>query len=288
MLPLKKIYIDSRDRTPDSKSSSNFKIELPYTVQMPENTIFFVTDVCIPHVWTTVEEDKNDRLYLYYRTTSGHLPVQLATKSESWRVVTLTPRNYNLSTLATEIQTQLNDALDSNAKSFTSFIVTSDATSFSITISLSSTSNCYFKLYTDSEVRSSSINWIGGSVDPYNVKSANDVLKLVSPMDETTSITSGFVNLNQIHNVYLTSPNLGSFDTIASFSNNIIKKIPVTADYGQMILDQFISTNDFLDCSRQTLKTLEFHLRDGRGNEINLHGMYITFSLVFNKYNLEI
>ena len=41
MLPLKKIYIDSRDRTPDSVSSSNFKIALPDTVHMPENTIFF-------------------------------------------------------------------------------------------------------------------------------------------------------------------------------------------------------------------------------------------------------
>ena len=64
MLPLKKIYVDSRDRTPDSKSASNFKIELPYTVQMPENTVFFVTDVCIPHVWNTIEEEFNDRLFL--------------------------------------------------------------------------------------------------------------------------------------------------------------------------------------------------------------------------------
>ena len=37
MLPLKKIYIDSRDRTVDSKRASNFKIELPSTVQMPDN-----------------------------------------------------------------------------------------------------------------------------------------------------------------------------------------------------------------------------------------------------------
>ena len=50
MLPLKKIYIDSRDRTVEPKSASNFKIELPNTVQMPENTVFFVTDVCVPHV----------------------------------------------------------------------------------------------------------------------------------------------------------------------------------------------------------------------------------------------
>ena len=48
MLPLKKIYIDSRDRTVDSKSASNFKIELPNTVQMPDNTVFLLrTSACL-------------------------------------------------------------------------------------------------------------------------------------------------------------------------------------------------------------------------------------------------
>ena len=42
MLPLKEIYIDSRDRTPDSVSSSNFKYELPFTTQMPDNTVFLL------------------------------------------------------------------------------------------------------------------------------------------------------------------------------------------------------------------------------------------------------
>ena len=95
------------------------------------------------------------------------------------------------------------------------------------------------------------------------------------------------MNLNHINNVYITSPNLGSFDTLATFSNNIIKKVPVTAGYGFMIVNQNMEVDDFLDCSRQTLRTLEFHLRDGRGREIDLKGMYVTFSLVFNKYNLE-
>ena len=45
--------------------------------------------------------------------------------------------------------------------------------------------------------------------------------------------------------------------------------------------------NDFLDCSKQTLKTLEFHLRDGKGNYINLRGAHVTFSIVFNKYNVN-
>ena len=55
MLPIKKLYIDSRHETTDSVSDSEFKIDLPHVIQLPPNTVFFITDVCIPHVWKTVE-----------------------------------------------------------------------------------------------------------------------------------------------------------------------------------------------------------------------------------------
>ena len=54
MLPIKKIYIDSRNRTQDSVDASNFKIQLPYTIEIPDNTVFFITDICIPHVYQLI------------------------------------------------------------------------------------------------------------------------------------------------------------------------------------------------------------------------------------------
>ncbi len=62
MLPVKKVYIDTKYKTKDSISNSNFKYELPQTMFMPENTVFYVDDVAIPHSWTTVESF-NDKLY---------------------------------------------------------------------------------------------------------------------------------------------------------------------------------------------------------------------------------
>ena len=82
--------------------------------------------------------------------------------------------------------------------------------------------------------------------------------------------------------MYITSPNLGTFDTIAPFSNNVIKKIPGLTSYGYMIVDQIVTPADFLSWSSQTIKTLEFHLRDGLGIYINLVGNYVTFSVVFD------
>ena len=41
-LPIKKIYVNSRYKTADSISDSNFKFELPYVLTMPHNAIFYI------------------------------------------------------------------------------------------------------------------------------------------------------------------------------------------------------------------------------------------------------
>ena len=63
MLPIKKIYIDARFKSSDSASDSDFKIDLPTTLLMPEDTGFYIDDVCLPHKWFPVENDVNDKLF---------------------------------------------------------------------------------------------------------------------------------------------------------------------------------------------------------------------------------
>ena len=53
-LQYKKIYIDSKYRSLDSTSSSDFKYELPETMTFQENTVFYLDDICIPHCWETI------------------------------------------------------------------------------------------------------------------------------------------------------------------------------------------------------------------------------------------
>ena len=93
------------------------------------------------------------------------------------------------------------------------------------------------------------------------------------------------LNLQIINNVYTTSPRLSSYDTVSSFTSNIIKKVPVTSNYGYMVFDPGMATSDFLDCSNQPIKTRELHIKDVKGQYINLHNAHITFSIVCNKYN---
>ena len=63
MLPIKKIYIDNRDKTPDSVSHTDFKIDLPMTLSIPSNCCFYITDVTIPVSVYTVEPGPSHNYY---------------------------------------------------------------------------------------------------------------------------------------------------------------------------------------------------------------------------------
>ena len=63
MLPIKKIYIDSRHSAKDSTSSSDFKTDLPINLTLPHNTAFYITDITIPVSWYTIEAGRNNIIY---------------------------------------------------------------------------------------------------------------------------------------------------------------------------------------------------------------------------------
>ena len=54
-----------------------------------------------------------------------------------------------------------------------------------------------------------------------------------------------------------------------------------------MVFDNMTSSNDFLDCSKQTLKNIEFSIENSRGEIINLHGQEVSFSIIFDILNIN-
>ena len=57
------IYIDTRFKTEDSKSDSDFTIDLPKTGNIPDDRIAYINDVVLPVSWTTIDEQQHK---LYY------------------------------------------------------------------------------------------------------------------------------------------------------------------------------------------------------------------------------
>ena len=83
--------------------------------------------------------------------------------------------------------------------------------------------------------------------------------------------TSGYVNLHPIRNLYLISNTLGTYNSMAVNGEwGILKKIPVSADYNQLIYDQ-------------TFSLIDFKLKDHTGEVVNLHGGHVSFSIIFVK-----
>ena len=61
---IKKVYIDSRYKSNDSVSNSDFKFELKEALDLPDNTVCYIDDISIPHTWYTIEENLNNTLYI--------------------------------------------------------------------------------------------------------------------------------------------------------------------------------------------------------------------------------
>ena len=274
MLPVKKIYVDSKYKTPDSKSDANFKFQLPQTCYMPDDTKFFISDVAIPHTWYTVN-DFNYKLYL--RTFD-------AVGTQNDYIITLTKGTYNGTTFKNQLQVKIQLA-----------------TGTLPTMNFDPTTNqlsCYigsleFQFLTDYELQdpatltAGNFAWNGPAYDKSNLQSANNIIS------NTTDYSTAYVqsnpmykqlNLHAIRNVYIHSPNLGNFNTLGPRGEStVIKKVPVNNNYSEMIFSDYNAGQmDALDCSKQTLRQLHFILTNVDGIEIPFNGNHVSFSIVFN------
>ena len=103
---IKKVYIDSRYKTNDSVSNSDFKFELKEGLDLPDNTVCWIDDISIPHTWYTIGENLNNTLYIVTTqmdpgvTPTWYHPLALE----------IPAGNYTGSSLAAALQTELNIA----------------------------------------------------------------------------------------------------------------------------------------------------------------------------------
>lgn len=259
MLPIKKLYLDSRFKSGDSASDSDFKVDLPTTLLMPQNTVFYIDDVSIPVSWYTVEEGRNNKLYLEVEGVKS--------------ILSIPSGNYTVPTLNNTLVAAMNDLYPGE--------FTADPQVNTNQVKISS-SSVVFALLTDSQATAA------GYSSP--LQSINNVLRnTIAQINSSGSpYLSQYVDLFPVRNLYITSPNLGNYNTMSvSGERGIIKKVPVTANYNEMIFDQVVLGSDYLDCSRQTLSRLEFQLKDVFGNVVDLNGNHWSFSIVFSHFPIE-
>ena len=70
-IPIRKVYIDSRFKTKDSKSNSEFKYELAESVELPDKCVCFVDDLIIPVSWYSIDENSKNIYVRRYQDLSN-------------------------------------------------------------------------------------------------------------------------------------------------------------------------------------------------------------------------
>ena len=99
-LKYKKKYIDTRYKTPDSNSTSDFKISLPESISFGGDTAFYIDDFTCGHSWTSIE-DFNNKFYL-------HLHQQAYAVNTNWSfIITIENGNYTGADFALELQSKI-------------------------------------------------------------------------------------------------------------------------------------------------------------------------------------
>ena len=123
-------------------------------------------------------------------------------------------------------------------------------------------------------------------IDISNLCSINELLRHYSyGYNVGTTYESGFIDLLDVHSIYIHCPNLGHYSTIGvGGGSSIIKKVPVSSSFGYLILDSVVAPHGKTDVSRQMLKTMHWILKNVHGNVINLHGSHVSLALIFQTY----
>ena len=100
MLDINKVYCDTRFKTPASRSDSDFFIELPRSLNVPDNVICYITDVVIPVSWSTIDA-RNNILYMYLERGGEKI----------YKIIALAKTNYDGATFSAALQEAINTAL---------------------------------------------------------------------------------------------------------------------------------------------------------------------------------
>ena len=269
MLDIKKVYIDTRYKTDDSISHSDFFIELPRTLNVPENTICYITDVVIPVSWSTVDI-RNNKLYIYLDWNTHKI----------YKEITIPVMNYSGIDFAAAVQLGINNAMNATIFFGVTYALGDNMLTF--------TQRNHFEVivYIVSSTDLQVGKYWSNVIAKENICSMNGILRIGKSsyrLSETTPYKS-YIDLFTTRNLYITSSCLASYNIISNFSNDvIIKKVAVKAGYSQMLFDSADAGYDFLDVSKRSLSRIDFKLQDSYGNNIDLRNNHWSFSLVFQE-----
>ena len=276
-LVYKKIFVDSKYRLPNSKSSSDFSIELNENVELPEGTRMYITDISIPATFKTTENNFYEYIYVMIFDNSDVFV-------KNFRIY-LGNKIYFSEQLCFDIHAGLNtNTEDLNAGGIFNYAYSSATRT--VEFSIKDGLNYKVKIPTDEELSNyvnNQWNTTQANYDSNNPLSINYLLSNYVPSNPLTVWTSSYLNLVPFRYIFISSATLSDYRYSAptSYSSSIIKKVLVNSQLGGIINDHGANlSEDYIDVSNKNLKRLDFKITDERGVVMNLYNIPCQFALL--------
>ncbi len=165
------MYIDTRHKTANSVSNSDFTVVLSETISLPEGAVVYVDSVCLPYSWYTITDNFNDKIYVWVSDVIAN--------SFAYYIFKIEQGVYSGSALTAKIQSAF-QAIPQAA-----FTVTYYPTRNEIQIQ-TNYYNINYKILTPSDLKTK-LNgvWIGPAYDVTNPCDMNEVLRNMDGVSKT-------------------------------------------------------------------------------------------------------
>ena len=283
----RRVYVDSRFR--HSGSEGDFRVILDTPIELSEGALGYIDGICLSNTFPTLVSGVNNRLYVRQLMSGvGSGPKDIG--------LVLAPGQYTTSTLATEIQGELNQIKINAAITYT---VAASADGSTLTFSMAGPADASdgtsLKILTSQEVDAGGpADWgaanashglpAGSAPDKY--QDAGTVVGLQSgtfSLLVNESLTSSFVSMIPYRTLFLHS-HLGSPLSVGPRGENtIVRRIIVGHTLpGQIILDNLGTELDNIELPPM-LSEMHFSVRDIYGRPVELSHS-ISFALVIKEF----
>ena len=278
-LVYKKVLVDSAFRLPQSKSSSDFVIELDENMECPEGTRLHITEVSIPATFKTTEVGFFEYLYVMVFDNSDVFV-------KNFRVY-LGNKIY----FAEQLAYDMNEGMNNNTTDLSAggiFSYAYSASTRTVEFKIKEGLNYKLKIPTDTELKnyvSNQWNTTQSNYDSSNPLSINYLLSNYISTSPLTTWTSSYLNLVPFRAVYINSPELADHHISApsNYSSSIIRKVLVSEQLGGIINDNSAPlSEDYISVGGKNLKRLSFRITDDKSNTLNLYDIPCQFSLIFS------
>ena len=273
----RRLCIDSRFRTKDSLSNSDFYVELPYPTSVPRGTVMYVDGVCLSHSWSTVIENVNDKLYVLESVAGG---------TDHERVVHLTEGRYNASTLVQEIHAKLNSGTNL-AGAYT--VVESDGR---LTIGNLSDELTEGKAWVYSKEQTDG-PYLKVVYPVYPGASASELIgHIVTPslpggwIHSGHSLLCSYMDLQHHKQIFIHAPGLGESSTMNLSSNtDIIRRVLLGGSAQGDIVNDVLQTglSSVTFGSDTVLKRMHFQIKGWDGILIGMGNHQISWEIILQR-----